>query len=340
MNSSTPWIEIRSLYGKYVKWVSSNPSALGDVEMTVKWLSYFIAGKINNSSAVSELVYSLSNLLVFFNDRIIEKSNNAVQYTESSPLARQIKVVLTTLEYCEVFIELSAHKVWGSRGRWFFIVVVQTIKCIGRLILTMFCQNNNIIQNPPIPVLDRKSLTETAARPDTNTFQEPSDTVVLKRSGRVLRKVEGAPPIVARTFKPLKHETVAHPIRYGGRFIRTAELMYIVKPLVHLACIRRYGMKSWKSYLVPMAVDVASLRIYYKNREHLSKEQKQELSRRCVSMLLYLMRSPFYDKYSKQRIASLLNSIGKNVPLTGTITNLILSYIPHWQETYFYMWST
>lgn len=226
----------------------------------------------------------------------------------------------------------------------------------------MFCQNNNIIHNPPIPALDRKSLTETAAaRPDANTFHEPSDTVVLKRSGRVLRKVEGAPPIVARTFKPLKHETVAHPIRYGGRFIRTAELMYILKPLVHLACIRRYGMKSWKSYLVPMAIDVArwvwvnpaiiidqlskspvssSLRIYYKNREDLSKEQKQELSRRCVSMLLYLMRSPFYDKYSKDRIASLLNKIGSNVPLTGTITNLILSYIPHWQETYFYMWST
>lgn len=338
MESVTPWIELRNLYGKYVKWVSSNPSALGDVEMTVKWLSYFIAGKINNSPAVSELVYSLSNLLVFFNDRIIEKSNGvAVQQSETSPLARQIKIVLTTLDYCEVFIELSAQKIWGSRGRWFLIVVVQTIKCIGRVILTMFCQNNNIIQNPPIPVLDRKNLVETA-RPDNSTFQELTDTVVLKRSGRVLRKVEGAPPIVARTFKPLKHEPVV--IRYGGRFIRTAELMYILKPLVHLACVRRYGIKSWKSYLVPMAIDVASLRIYYKNREDLSKEQKQELSRRCVSMLFYLMRSPFYDKYSKQRIASLLTGIGNKVPLTGTITNLILSYIPHWQETYFYMWST
>ncbi|EAT37556.1 AAEL010461-PA [Aedes aegypti] len=223
-----------------------------------------------------------------------------------------------------------------SRGCRQFSSKIKSV-CIGRVILTMFCQNNNIIQNPPIPVLDRKNLVETA-RPDNSTFQELTDTVVLKRSGRVLRKVEGAPPIVARTFKPLKHEPVV--IRYGGRFIRTAELMYILKPLVHLACVRRYGFKSWKSYLVPMAIDVASLRIYYKNREDLSKEQKQELSRRCVSMLLYLMRSPFYDKYSKQRIASLLTGIGNKVPLTGTITNLILSYIPHWQETYFYMWST
>ncbi|XP_058813796.1 peroxisomal membrane protein PEX16 [Topomyia yanbarensis] len=336
---SVSWVKLHGLYLKYVKWVSSNPSALGDVEMTVKWLSYFIAGQINKSSAASELVYSLSNLLVFYNDRIIEKANGTIVCEGSGSVARQIKIILTTLEYCEVFIELSAHKVWGSRGRWFLIVVVQTIKCIGRLALTMFCRNN-IVHNPPIPVLDRTNLIESRPTAENASFQSDGQTVVLKRSGKILRKVEGAPPIVARSWKPLKHESSSHVVQYAGRFIRTAELMYILKPMVHLACIRKYGLKSWKSYLVPMAMDVASLRIYYKNRQDLSKEQKQELSRRCVSMLLYLMRSPFYDKYSKDKIAGLLTRIGKNVPLTGMITSLILSYIPHWQETYFYMWSS
>lgn len=342
---STPWIEVGNLYQKYVKWVSSNPSALGDVEMTVKWLSYFIAGRINNSSAVSELVYSLSNLLVFYNDRIIERANAVTQYSDSGKVARQVKIILTTLEHCEVFIELTAHKVWGTQGRWFFIVLLQTIKFVGRMILTLFCQNNNIVKNPPIPSLDRRNLNETKLGPENISFQDivpGHHTVVLKRSGRVLRKVNGAPPIAARTWKPLKHEvsSYSNPTQCGGKFVRTAELMYILKPLVHLACVRRYGMKSWKSYLVPMAFDVASLRIYYKNREDLSKDQKQELSRRCVAMLLYLMRSPFYDTYSKDKIASLLNGIGNNVPLTKTITGLIISYIPHWQDTYFYMWSS
>uniref|UniRef100_A0A1Q3FD08 Peroxisomal membrane protein PEX16 n=1 Tax=Culex tarsalis TaxID=7177 RepID=A0A1Q3FD08_CULTA len=349
-------LELRNLYEKYVKWVSGNPSALGDVEMTVKWLSYFIAGKINNSSAVSELVYSLSNLLVFFNDRIIERANlgaaAAVAGTDSSQVARHIKTILTTLEYCEVFIELSAKKVWGARGRWFFIVLVQTIKCIGRLILTLCCQGNKIVKNPPIPALDRRNLAEclpeanggaatAAAAAAAGTFHDHSQTVLLKRSGRVMRKVDGAPPVVARSWKPLRHEvTTVYPAQYEGRFIRSAELMYILKPLVHLECVRRYGMNSWKSYLVAMAIDVASLRLYYKKREDLSRDQKQELSRRCVSMLLYLMRSPFYDRYSKQKIAGLLTAIGNNVPLVGTVSNLILSYIPHWQETYFYMWSS
>lgn len=330
-------IELSNLYEKYVKWVSGNPSALGDVEIAVKWLSYFVAGKINKSSAVSELVYSLSNLLVFYNDRIIEKAKGAVPCEDTSPVVRRVKILLTTLEICEVFIELSAHKLWGYQGRWFIIFVVQTVKCVGRLVLTLFCRNN-IVKNPPIPALNRSKLDKPTR--ENASFQAEGPTVVLKRSGRVMRKVEGAPPIVARSWKPLKHEPGEHVVQYEGRFIRAAELMYILKPMVHLACVRRYGLKSWKSYLVPMAIDVASLRIYYKNREDLSKEQKQELARRCIAMLLYLLRSPFYDKYSKDKIAGLLTRIGNNVPLTGTITGLLQSYIPHWQETYFYMWSS
>ncbi|XP_035892895.1 peroxisomal membrane protein PEX16 [Anopheles stephensi] len=337
-------IELQSLFKRYVEWVSSNPSQLADVELTAKWLSYFLAGKINNSSAVSELVYSLSNLLVFFNDRIIEKASRKANDDTTQPVERHLKVLLTTLEYCEVFIELSAHKLWGSRGRWVFIAIIQVIKCIGRLFLTLYCQNTKIIRNPPIPSLNRKTVQE-AHSPDNASFRDnlagESSGIVLKRSGRVMRKVNCSPSLTSRTWKPPTMGSVPpQPAEYGGKLLVSAEMLYIAKPLIHLACMRKFGTKSWASYLLALAVDSASLRMYYKNRVVLSKEQRVELSRRCVSMLLYLMRSPFYDRYTHDKIASLLNGIGNNVPLTGTIARLILSYIPHWQETYFYMWST
>uniref|UniRef100_A0A182W2K3 Peroxisomal membrane protein PEX16 n=1 Tax=Anopheles minimus TaxID=112268 RepID=A0A182W2K3_9DIPT len=336
--------ELQTLYERYVKWISGNPSALADVELAVKWLSYFVAGKINNSSAVSELVYSLSNLLVFFNDRIIEKASNKSNDDTTEPLERQLKVLLTTLEYCEVFIELSAHKVWGTNGRWFFIVILQVIKCIGRLILTLYCKNTKIIRNPPIPSLNRKNVHQ-AHTPDNASFRDNlsdgSSGIVLKRSGRVLRQVNCSPSLSSRTWKPPTMKNQAHqPVEYGGKFLMSAELLYIAKPLIHLACMKRFGTKSWTSYLLALALDSASLRMYYRNRDVLSKEQRVELSRRCVSMLLYLMRSPFYDRYTHNKIANVLNGIGNNVPLTGTIARLILSYIPHWQQTYFYMWSS
>lgn len=76
---------------------------------------------------ISELIYSLSNLLVLFNDRIIEKSNLPSDRIRDST-ENFVVLLLTRLEYCEVFIELSAKKVWGETGRWFIIVVIQFIK--------------------------------------------------------------------------------------------------------------------------------------------------------------------------------------------------------------------
>jgi peroxin-16 len=87
-------------------------------------------------------VYSLSNLLVVFNDRIIENSHSAAAHTLTEKSEVRLKLFLTTLECCEVFIELSAKKLFGEFGRWFFIFVIQVIKYVA-LALT---DKNNFIK--------------------------------------------------------------------------------------------------------------------------------------------------------------------------------------------------
>lgn len=81
-------------------------------------------GRIHNSVVVSEFVYSLSNLLVLFNDRIILKERNRVTPCKID----DIKVWLTALEYSEVFLELSAQKLWGTAGKWLVILLIQSFK--------------------------------------------------------------------------------------------------------------------------------------------------------------------------------------------------------------------
>lgn len=75
---------------------------------------------------VSELIYSLSNLLILFNDGILASS--LTQATLQNTGQGKVQLFLTILEYCEVFIEYSAKQLWGDSGRWFFIFLVQVTK--------------------------------------------------------------------------------------------------------------------------------------------------------------------------------------------------------------------
>lgn len=126
-------LNLTHLWRRYKSWVIANPQVIGDVETTIKWASYFVSGRITNSNVATELIYSLSNLLCLLNDRILMTDLLAKQQQTRGidPPDRdtvRIKMFMTTLEYCEVFIELSSQQMWGRRGRWFMIVVLQIIK--------------------------------------------------------------------------------------------------------------------------------------------------------------------------------------------------------------------
>lgn len=254
--------------------------------------------------------------------------------------------MLTTLEYSEVFIEISAKRMFGARGRWFFIALLQVVKAAGRFFILKH-STDSIITTPAIPSLNRKPFIKQVKESDKNApliappVASANFTFQLKRSGRCVRKVEGAPPLQYRDFK-LKQEIDAYNKQQTSvpNALLQAEYLYVAKPLLHLASIGIFGEKRWKQYVVALSLDLVSIRLYYKNRHLMSKQQKLEMSRRCINLLLYLMRSPFYERYTQGRLEGFLGALTRNIPFLGLIANPLLEYIPHWQDTYFYLWST
>nr|XP_016933799.1 peroxisomal membrane protein PEX16-like [Drosophila suzukii] len=80
---------LKGMLKAYEAWVAKNPDVVGDFETTAKWVSYFIAGRISSPNVLRELVYTLSKLLVFYNDRIIKRARNA---RENSVIQLQSKL--------------------------------------------------------------------------------------------------------------------------------------------------------------------------------------------------------------------------------------------------------
>lgn len=206
---------------------------------------------------------------------------------------------------------------------------------MGRFLL--FKQyNQTIITSPPIQSLDRKKIVDKEIAMGNPTAEGFND-FKLKRSGRVIRRVEGAPPIHYRNWQSSRENIQTSS---KNPELKYAEYAYIVKPLVHLAAVRTFGYKSWKSYTIALLMDLYTIKTYYKHQHLMTKEQKVELSKRCVNLLLYLVRSPMYEKNTAGRIDSLLNFVANHIPFARTICNPVKQYIPQWQSTYFYMWST
>ena len=88
------------------------------------YFNFIVSGRVNNSTLLSELIYTLSNLLVFYNDYIISKNRQLKTFKAGDKL----KIWLSVLEYCEVFIEVTSRNLWGEKGKWIVIVLVQLIK--------------------------------------------------------------------------------------------------------------------------------------------------------------------------------------------------------------------
>lgn len=233
-----------------------------------------------------------------------------------------------------------------------YLLKVIFFRCISRLVL-LFQHKSTIIENPPIPILKRKQINQ-EIRSDLNVdarTQLESVAFILKRSGKVIRKVESSPPMHLRSWKPVnlpKNVQNVQKIQKVDENLATkqiiAETLYALKPLIHLTSVYRFGNDTWKPWLISLLVDLTSLQIHKSsqnlNLSKLTPRQQLQLSRRYFSLLLYLLRSPFYDRHTRDRLLSFLMCCSKKLPIVGLICSPLAHYIPHWQKTYFYMWST
>lgn len=325
-------LSLKELLTAYKKWVINNPNVVTDVETVATWSSYFVAGKINKSPIVSELVYSLSKLLSLFNDRLIKDAyGSEVQYYG---LREQIKLWLTVIHYCEVFVELVVKRRWGSRGKWTAATLLQLFKCSSALIL-LYRFKEVPVAHPPIAALQRKKFTE-----GKETDENSNAFFTLRRSGRVIRRVEGAPPVAFRDWQPVKMNDDGTNLGIEVKDLLYAESIHILKPLIHLAAMRVFGTTAWKQWLVALGLDIASLKLYSKHMSNLSYEQRLEISRRKLGLVLYLLRSPMYKGYSKNVIENVLTSTSSKIPFMSFISGPIIQYLSHWQDIYFYMWAS
>ena len=352
---------------KYEKMVIEEPERVAKLESTLNLMSFVLPGQFKSSELLSELVYFATRMLSLLHDVIYRKKFSLLHgflWTDKTYL----ELSVTVLEYVEAFIELGAGRLWGEAGKWIVVFVLHIFKAVLKMVL-LYSFDSGIQTSPSLPFVREKFDLENKEQskipgeqqdsPDADSEltqawkeanehgQGKSDVWSGKRSGRVIRSLSNAPPNGFRDWKlpskttPKDSENALDYYTLKGKLNnqeKTAELAFILRPIAHLSSMFVFGEKSWKPWLLSMAIDVSSLHCL-QSKKVLYKMERDELFKRKASMLVYLLRSPFYDKYSKAKIMTMLTSLGGKVPGLGLICKPLLEYLPVWQRMYSHTWS-
>uniref|UniRef100_A0A6N2N8J7 Peroxisomal membrane protein PEX16 n=1 Tax=Salix viminalis TaxID=40686 RepID=A0A6N2N8J7_SALVM len=144
-----------------------------------------------------------------------------------------------------------------------------------------------------------------------------------------------------------------------GALFLMGEVLFITRPLIYVLLIRKYGIRSWIPWFLSLAVDAIgagfSTQVVKSRDYHLTASEQDEvrvlqnftvfqptsfqddsLKRRKLLWALYLMRDPFFSKYTRQRLQS-TEKLLEPVPVIGLLTAKIVELVVGAQTRYTYM---
>nr|XP_002131520.1 peroxisomal membrane protein PEX16 [Ciona intestinalis] len=322
----------------YVNFVSQNPEMVDQIEKTVKTSSYLfeaLSKNYDNSIFISELITSACNLFAYANTKILLKTRNLISQTDENKFVAKLKQALTVVEFSQAFLELSAGRLGGSGARWAVIVVITIIKTILRcLLLYMF---DSGLQSPALVTMINKTNIATQA---TNS-DENENIYIGRRTGHQMATLSSS---YSKWENP-KPENMncwnLYPSTLNKRE-KIGECLHIIRPMLHLLSTGVFGTKSLLPWLAALVVDTSSHALIqrdHKSERPYNPQEKQELRRRYANLIVYLLRSPVYEKTTGPRIHKILHYLSEHLPLAHYVVQPLSKYLPAWQRVYFYTWS-
>lgn len=311
-------------------------------------------------------------------------------WSTSSSLYAKVATLLKVAQYTELLWEMVARRRGGEKARWRVVVLLESFKVLCRLVLLRLT-NSRPLLSAPMPLREdfappepEMEVTEDEMKmvDDTDVFEPRSafgiagvPTPPLSDSGKESIQKLAEPFNMPRTGFTLPTlptpETVsayllAHVItpddvkpakqllhRLTSLQGQTAEVIYILRPLVYAALMQRlaktYGYegtkwkKAWTPWLIGLSMEYFSRQLAKRDllarvpggtKSGLSALEREELKGRGKAMAWWGMRGAFYENITKKYVHGFAEKL-KGKPLLDMVGGVVEDYEYLWGTYYF-----
>ncbi|XP_006347232.1 peroxisome biogenesis protein 16-like isoform X1 [Solanum tuberosum] len=353
----------------YKRWIRRNKDFVRQLDSIANNLTWFLPDEFAESEIGPEAVSSLVGMISTVNEYIIETSPTEVHTRCAESSFIPLSLCLTLLKDLETSIEVVAEQIYGEKNKWNLIAITEAVKVCIRLVIFGKTGYKMLLEGGETENgendSDSFSLQKTKrqlGKPTGNEESGITKTLHAQNSGNLEDRAISALSNFGKKAAMQHPQAIMEPPSklaerpslwtflsekgVPGGFFVTGEILFIIRPLVYVLLMRKYGTRSWFPWCVSLAVDLIGNSILSvtlmsqhsgKNQQlQFSDSEKDELKRRRMLWALYLMRDPLFTKYTRQRLESTQRLV-QPIPILGFVAEKIIEILIGVQTRYTYI---
>ncbi|KAK2407213.1 peroxisome biogenesis protein [Trifolium repens] len=355
----------------YKRWARQNKEYVHSLESLANGLTWLLPERFSESEIGPEAVTTILGIITAFNEHVIDTAPNQNITGSVEPNSFPYPLCLSAIKDVETLVEVVAQHYYGDDKKWNFLAVTEATKVLVQLSLfrksgyKMLLHggetSNDAMHSNDSSTSQHQIAVNPKARYNHGTnpwnlegralsalsqFGEKarivSEPVWLRRVHHQQAIIE---PTASRVVKPTLSTILSKKGLRGALFL-IGEVLFITRPLIYVLFIRKYGIRSWTPWFLSLAMDSISNSILSlitttvtgENQKmiHISAPEKDEVKRRKLLFVLYLMRDPFFSKYTRRKLES-TEKVLETIPVIGFLTAKIVELTIGAQTRYTYM---
>nr|XP_027108210.1 peroxisome biogenesis protein 16-like [Coffea arabica] len=360
----------------YKRWVRRNKDYVHSMESLANGLTWLLPERFSDSEIGPEAVTSFFGIITAINEHIIETTPTQRVTGQAETSSFPYSLCITLLKDLETLVEVAAQHFYGDDRKWNFIAATEAIKVLVRLAMIKNSGYKMLLRGGETVYVEKGldavnyskqrhgELVDPRSHNLKNHFQHTPWNLEGKALSALSRFGENARMVSERTWlsrvqhqqaimepptlmveKPSLSTFLSEKGVPGGLFVM-GEVMFVVRPLLYVLLIRKYGTRSWFPWVMSLGVDLigngilSAVAVSRNSRKgplfYLSNDERDELKRRKLLWALYLMRDPFFTKYTRKRLDH-TQKLLEPVPVIGFFAEKLIELLVGAQTRYTYM---